>query len=58
MLKLRLKKTGRRRQPSYRIVIMENINKRDGRSIDEVGYYNSITKQLNFDEIKIIRWLS
>ena len=38
MLKLRLKRTGRKRSPSYRLVIMENTFRRDGRSIDEVGY--------------------
>jgi small subunit ribosomal protein S16 len=45
MLKLRLKRTGRKRSPSYRLVIMENTFRRDGRPIEEVGYYNPITKQ-------------
>ena len=38
MLKLRLKKTGRKRQPSYRLVIMTSETKRDGRAIEELGY--------------------
>jgi small subunit ribosomal protein S16 len=58
MLKLRLKRTGRKRSPSYRLVIMENTTRRDGRPIDEVGYYNPITKQYQFDTIKITKWLS
>jgi len=58
MLKLRLKKIGRKRQPSYRLVIMENKNRRDGRPIDQVGYYNPITKQSYFEVEKIIKWIA
>jgi len=58
MLKLRLKRTGRKRSPSYRLVIMENTSRRDGRSVDEVGYYNPITKQYKFDADKIKKWLN
>lgn len=57
MLKLRLKRTGRKRFPSYRLVIMENTFRRDGRPIDEVGYYNPINKQYKFDVEKIQKWL-
>ena len=57
MLKLRLKKIGRKRSPSYRLVIMENSMKRDGRSIDEVGYYNPISKKFSFDKNKVLKWL-
>ena len=58
MLKLRLKRTGKKRSPSYRLVIMENTSRRDGRPIDEIGYYNPITKQYKFDVEKIQKWLS
>jgi len=58
MLKLRLKRNGRKRQPSYRLVIMESTSRRDGRPIDEVGYYNPITKKSSFNEEKIIKWLN
>lgn len=58
MLKLRLKKLGRKRQPSYRLVIMESTSRRDGRPIDEVGYYNPITKQYSIDAVKIQKWLN
>lgn len=57
MLKLRLKRTGRKRSPSYRLVIMENSFRRDGRPIDEIGYYNSITKQYKFNSEKVKKWL-
>ena len=58
MLKLRLKRAGKKRSPSYRLVIMEHTTRRDGRSIQEVGYYNPITKQSKFDVEKIQKWLS
>ena len=58
MLKLRLKRTGRKRSPSYRLVIMENTSRRDGRPIDELGYYNPLTKKYKFDADKIKKWLS
>ena len=58
MLKLRLKRAGKKRSPSYRLVIMENTYRRDGRPIEEVGYYNPITKQSKFDSDKIKKWLS
>lgn len=58
MLKLRLKRTGRKRSPSYRLVIMENTFRRDGRPIDEVGYYDPLTKKSKFDFEKIQKWLN
>mmetsp|Transcript_11095 Transcript_11095/g.17113 ORF Transcript_11095/g.17113 Transcript_11095/m.17113 type:complete len:80 (+) Transcript_11095:789-1028(+) len=57
MLKLRLKKTGRKRSPSYRLVIMEHTTRRDGRPIEEVGFYNPITKESSFNHKKIVSWL-
>ncbi len=58
MLKLRLKRNGRKRQPSYRLVIMESTSRRNGRPIDEVGYYNPITKESYLNQEKIAKWLS
>jgi small subunit ribosomal protein S16 len=57
MLKLRLKRGGRKRQPAYRLVVMENTTRREGRPVDQVGYYNPITKQSYFDVEKITKWL-
>ena len=37
---------------------MENTTRRDGRPIEEVGYYNPITKQYYFDTVKITKWLN
>ena len=58
MLKLRLKRTGRKASPSYRLVIMEQKTRRDGRPIEEVGYYNPITKKSLFNIERITYWLN
>lgn len=58
MLKLRLKRTGRKRSPSYKLVIMESTSRRDGRPIEELGYYDPLTKNYKFDVEKIQKWLS
>lgn len=57
MLKLRLKRAGKKRSPSYRLVIMENSSRRDGRPIEEVGYYDPISKKYHFEIQKIQKWL-
>jgi small subunit ribosomal protein S16 len=53
MIKLRLKKYGRKGQPCYRIVAMDSRTKRDGRSIEELGFYNPMTDEthLNFQRL-------
>lgn len=58
MLKLRLKRIGRKRAPAYRLVVMEKSCRRDGRPVEEVGYYNPVSKQYNFDTTKIKKWLN
>jgi small subunit ribosomal protein S16 len=57
MLKLRLTRTGRKKQPAYRLVVMEHSTRRDGRPVDSVGYYNPLTKESNFKVEKIQQWL-
>jgi small subunit ribosomal protein S16 len=58
MLKLRLTRTGRKKQPAYRLVIMEHTTRRDGKPIDILGYYNPLTKETNFKVEKIQHWLN
>jgi small subunit ribosomal protein S16 len=58
MLKIRLKKLGRKNKPFYRIVLMENLSKRDGKSIIELGYYDPINKVLNFDKINLHKYIN
>ena len=40
MIKLRLKRLGKKREVSYRIVAMNSSSRRDGRAIEELGFYN------------------
>jgi small subunit ribosomal protein S16 len=58
MLKLRLTRMGRKKQPVYRLVIIEHSTRRDGRPIEQVGYYNPLTKESNFQVEKIQKWLN
>lgn len=53
MIKIRLKKYGRKGQPCYRIVAMDSRVKRDGRSIEELGFFNPMTDEthLKFQRI-------
>lgn len=58
MLKIRLKKLGRKNKPFYRIVLMESLSKRDGKSIAELGYYDPIRKFLNFDRLALHKYIN
>ena len=58
MLKLRLTRIGRKKQPVYRLVIMEHTTRRDGRPIEQLGFYNPLTKESSFQVEKIQKWLS
>ena len=53
MIKIRLKKYGRKGQPCYRIVAMDSRVKRDGKSIEELGFFNPMTDEthLKFQRI-------
>lgn len=57
MLKLRLKRIGRKRSPSYRLAVMETTTRRDGRPIKELGWYDPISKKYNLDIDKIQKCL-
>ena len=57
MLKLRLKRIGRKRAPSYRLVLMESTTRRDGRPIEQLGWYDPIAKKHYMDTIKLAQWL-
>jgi small subunit ribosomal protein S16 len=58
MIRIRLKRYGRKHFPSYRIVVMEQKTKRDGRAIEELGFYNSLTKETKLNIPRILNWLS
>ncbi len=59
-VKIRLKRIGTKKRPYYRIVVMDSRKPRDGRTIEEVGYYHPIEsegKQLSIEEEKVKDWL-
>lgn len=60
MLKIRLKRTGRKGQPHYRIVIMESTQPRNSAAIEEVGYYNPRTQPstVEINKEAVQKWLS
>ena len=57
MLKLRLKRYGRKKSPCYRIVATDSRVKRDGRAIEELGFYNPLTNETHLKYNLIIERL-
>jgi len=43
MVKIRLKRMGMKKKPFYRLVVTDSRNARDGRAIEELGYYNPVS---------------
>ncbi len=58
MVKLRLKRFGKKREVSYRIVAINSRDRRDGRPLEELGFYNPRTDEVKLDVPGIIRRLS
>ena len=58
MLKIRLKRAGRKRNPFYRLVLMENLAKRDGRTIADLGYYDPLRKVISFDKQTLHKYIN
>ena len=60
MLKIRLRRTGARNQPSYRVVVADSRAARDGAFIGHLGHYNPRTEPptLSIDEEKARKWIS
>jgi small subunit ribosomal protein S16 len=59
-VKIRLRRTGRKKQPSYRLVVAESETPREGRYLDSVGTYNPLTRpsDLRIDLEKVDSWLA
>ena len=53
MLKLRLKKCGRKGQASYRIVAMPSATKRDCKAVEELGFYNPHSNEANINVVRV-----
>jgi small subunit ribosomal protein S16 len=57
--KIRLKRTGSKKQPYYRVVVADSRTQRDGRTIEELGYYGPTENPplLNIKQDRALYWL-
>jgi small subunit ribosomal protein S16 len=60
MLRIRLSRTGKKKQASYRVVVTDIEAKRDGRIVERIGYYNPRSEPLEYriEEGRALYWLS
>ena len=58
-VKIRLKRLGSKKNPFYRVVVADERSPRDGKFIDEIGYYNPLTNpaDIKIDAEKATKWL-
>ena len=59
MLRIRLRRTGSKNQPSYRIVVADSRKPRDGRFVDYLGHYNPRVDppEMVMDTEKAQKWI-
>ena len=59
MVKIRLKRMGKKKKPFYRIVVADSRMPRDGRFLEELGYYDPLKNpaEIKIDEAKAVDWL-
>ncbi len=59
MLKIRLRRTGAKKQPAYRIVVADARSPRDGAFVNIIGHFNPLTdpETIVIDEEKALYWL-
>jgi small subunit ribosomal protein S16 len=58
MLKIRLKRTGRKNRPYYKIVLMQSLSKRDGKAILDLGYYDPILKEARLEKALVHKYIN
>lgn len=60
MVKIRLRRMGAKKSPFYRIVVADSRYPRDGRFIEEIGTYNSLTEpsEVKVDADKVKEWIA
>lgn len=58
-VKIRLKRMGAKKAPFYRIVVADSRSPRDGKFIEQIGYYNPTTDPVTvkFDTEKVTEWI-
>lgn len=59
-VKIRLRRMGAKKKPFYRVVVADSRAPRDGRCIEEIGYYNPVSEpiELKIDAEKAVKWLN
>jgi small subunit ribosomal protein S16 len=57
VVKIRLKRIGAKKAPHYRVVAVDSRSRRDGAPIEELGYYNPRTKQLQLNREAVEKWM-
>ena len=59
-VKIRLKRIGAKKAPFYRVVVADSRYPRDGRFIEEIGYYNPLSNpvEIKIDSEKATKWIS
>ena len=59
MVKIRLRRMGAKKAPYYRIVVADSRSPRDGRCIEELGYYNPLSNpaEVKVDNEKAAEWI-
>lgn len=60
MVKLRLKRLGTKKRPVYRIIAIDSKNRRDGRALEEIGFYDPRQEPslVKFKTESVQKWLS
>ena len=58
MLKIRLKRLGAKKAPTYRVIVINSTTKREGLPIQELGHYNPKTKAMKLDKASAFDWIS
>ncbi|MBP1888534.1 small subunit ribosomal protein S16 [Clostridium moniliforme] len=58
-VKIRLRRMGAKKAPFYRVVVADSRSPRDGRFIEEIGYYNPVSEpvEIKINEEKANKWL-
>lgn len=59
-VKIRLRRMGAKKAPFYRVVVADSRYPRDGRFIEEIGYYNPLTEpaEIKIDADKVKQWIA
>ena len=56
-VKIRLRRMGAKKAPTYRVIVADSRSPRDGRFIEEIGYFNPRSDELKIDSDKAKTWL-